>query len=138
MKILKHLPTLAVYQTLCPEQLAALDRAAWRRIEPGRGGEHFCYLKLQQRYAEMVARQWEVPVHSAGYVVRLVLPRRALEEYDLESVAYEDHLEYRVPVCELPRLQAQLVGAARLVAAFREQHSYSIPESRAPLTALMG
>lgn len=138
MKMLSHQATVAVYQTLSPEQLAALVRADWRCVEAGRDGEHFCHLKLQQRYAEMIARQWEVPVHGAGYVVCLVLPRRALAEYDLETVAYEEHLEYRVPVCDLPRLNRQLVGRARLVSTFREQHSYSVPALGEPLMGLMG
>jgi len=128
MKILPHRPMLALYQTLSPVQLAALERADWRRIEPGQGGEFFCYLKLRQRYAEMIARQWAVPVHGAGYVVRLLLPESALAGFDLETVAYREHLEYRVPTCELPALSSQLVGPVRLVSVFREQHSYSVPE----------
>lgn len=138
MKTLTHQRTIAVYQTLCPARFAALVRADWRGVEPGREGEHFCHLKLHQRYAEMIARQWAVPVHGAGYVVCLLFPRRALAAYDLETVAYEEHLEYRVPVCELPRLNGQLVGRARLVSSFREQHSYSVPASGAPLLGLMG
>lgn len=138
MNILPHRPTIALYQTLSPEQLSALEHRAWRGIEAGQGGEYFCYLKLQQRYAEMIARQWTVPVHGAGYVVRLLLPRAALAAYDLETVAYEEHLEYRVPVCELPDLGGQLVGRVELVSVFREQHSYSVPPGGGPLAAMLG
>lgn len=130
--------TLAVYQTLTPQQFSALAQANWRRVEPGRDGQHFCHLKLQQRYAEMIARQWAVPVHGEGYVVRLVFPARVLAGFDLETVAYEEHLEYRVPVCELPRLSRHLVGSAHLVSTFREQHSYSIPPGSRPLAGLIG
>ncbi|GAB3288728.1 hypothetical protein [Parahaliea aestuarii] len=138
---MKHLScqrTLAVYQTLVPPQLAALKGAAWRRIVPGQGGEYFCQLKLQQRYAEMIARQWAVPACGAGYVVRLILPLRALANYDLGSVAYDEHLEYQVPTCELPQLSRSLVGQVELVSVFREHESYSIPHHCEPLVALMG
>ncbi|WP_116368731.1 hypothetical protein [Parahaliea mediterranea] len=137
MKPLPCLHTLAVYQTLVPAQLAALKGAAWRRIVPGQGGEYFCQLKLQQRYAEMIARQWAVPACGAGYVVRMILPQRVLAQYDLSSVAYEEHLEYQVPSCELGRLSRHLVGAIELVSVFREHESFSVPRCSQPLMALM-
>ncbi len=137
MNSLAHRRTIALYQTLSPAQLAALKAANWRTIEPGREGQHFCHLKLKQRFAEMMARQWELPIHGAGYVARLLLPRAALAGYDLDSVAYEEHLEYCVPVGDLSSLSRELVGQVELVAAFREQHGYSIPPGRQPLASLI-
>ena len=130
--------TLAVYQAIGPQQLATLICADWRHIEPAWGGVRFTYLKQQQRYAEMIARQWEVPLHGAGYVVRIVLPEDALRQYDLETVAYEEHLEYRVPTSELADLSRELVGAVQPVAAFMDRQSYSIPLGSRPLASLMG
>ncbi|TXS96209.1 hypothetical protein FV139_01510 [Parahaliea maris] len=138
MKSLSHQHTVAVYQTLSPSQLAALQGAAWRRIVPGQGGEYFCQLKLQQRYAEMIARQWAVPACGAGYVVRLILPQQVLAHYDLTTVAYDEHLEYQVPTCELAELSRHLVGQVELVSVFREWESFSVPMHSPPLTALMG
>ena len=130
--------TLAVYQAVGPQQLAALIRSEWRRIEPAWGGVRFTYLKQQQRYAEMIARQWEVPLHGAGYVVRIVLPEDVLRQYDLETVAYEEHLEYRIPSGELAELSDELVGAVQPVAAFMDRQSYSIPLGSRPLASLIG
>lgn len=130
--------TQALYQAVSPQQLASLISADWRRIEPGWGGEQFIYLKLHQRYAEMIARQWEVPLHGAGYVLRIVLPEDIVRQYDLETVAYEEHLEYRVPVAELDYLSAQLVGSVQPVAAFMDRESYSIPLGTRPLAGLIG
>ncbi|MFV0278722.1 MAG: hypothetical protein ACK5HY_16280 [Parahaliea sp.] len=138
MKSVQHLSTLAVYQTLDPSQLSVLKRGGWKQIVPRQDGERLCQLKLQQRYAEMIARQWAVSSFGEGYVVRLILPRRALTHYTLGSVAYEEHLEYQVPTGELPWLSRQLVGRVSLVSVFREQHSFSIPIAGLPLTALMG
>ena len=137
MKKLSKLKTIALYQAMSPQQLAALIRADWRRIEPGRGGEHFYFLKLNQRYAEMIARQLEVPLHGAGYVVRLIVPAAAMEHYDLETVAYEDHLEYRVPLCELAHLNQNLIGEVSVVSAFTGQHSYSVPLGSRPPASLI-
>ena len=138
MKPLQHRETIALYQALSPKQLAALIRADWRRIEPGWGGEHFVYLKLCQRYAEMIARQWEVPLHGAGYVVRVILPADIVGQYDLETVAYEEHLEYCLPVGELKSINNHLLGDVRPVSAFLNNQSYSIPLSTRPLSSLIG
>ncbi len=138
MKPLAHRETIALYQALSPQQLAALIRADWRRIEPGWGGEHFVYLKLCQRYAEMIARQWEVPLHGAGYVVQIILPMEVIGQYDLSTVAYEDHLEYCLPVGELAAINRHLVGDIQPVAAYMDQQSYSIPLGTGPLASLIG
>ncbi len=138
MKQHANMKTIAVYQAMSPEQLAALIRADWRRIEPGQGGEHFFFLKLQQRYAEMIARQRELVVHGAGYVVRLILPTKIVNAYDLETVAYKEHLEYRVPVCDLEEINRHIIGEVSMVSAFIEQHSYSVPAGKRPLAGLMG
>jgi hypothetical protein len=138
MKSQAKMKTVALYQAMSPQQLAALIRADWRRLEPGQGGEHFFFLKLNQRYAEMIARQWGVPMHGAGYVVRLILPAHIMESYDLASVAYEEHLEYCVPVCELQEFNKHLLGEVSVVSAFTGQHNYSIPAGSRPLVSLMG
>ena len=138
MTPLPYRETIALYQALSPQQLAALIRDDWRRIEPGWGGEHFIYLKVCQRYAEMIARQWQVPLHGAGYVVRLELPVEVIRQYDMETVAYEDHLEYRLPVSEVATVNRHLVGEVEPVSAFLDKQSYSIPRGTRPLASLMG
>lgn len=129
---------ISLYQALSPLQLAALIRADWRHIEPGRGGERFTCLKVNQCYAEMVARQWQLPSHGAGYVARIQLPMHALKRFDPETVAYEEHVEYRVPVGELAALSERLLQPLELVSAFVTQHSYSIPSGTEPLRSLVG
>jgi hypothetical protein len=138
MKEQSLLQTIALYQAICPGRLQDLVTSGWREIQPGAEGNHFCYLKLNQRYAEMIARQWEVPTHGRGYVVRIVLPKYCLQPYLLDTVAYEEHLEYRVPVEDLSRLSSYRVGDIVMVSAFKGSHNYSIPAGRRPLASLMG
>jgi hypothetical protein len=118
---------LRLYQAIGPQQLEVLIRADRRCIEPGRSGERFCLLKVEQRYAEMIARQSLLPLYGCAYVARLELPPEALEAFPLESIAYEEHLEYRVPRSALGDLARVLLGRVQIVSVFREQHSYSVP-----------
>lgn len=124
MKLSSIPNTIAVYKAMSPQQFAALIRADWRCIEPGQGGERFCYLKLTFSYAQMIARRREAALHGRGYVVKLILPEQILNRYDLETVAYKEHLEYRVPVGDLKIINQCMVGRANLVStAFSEQFS---------------
>jgi len=129
---------VSLYQSLSPAQLSALKRGDWRAIPAGDDAQSICLLKLRQRYAEMVARQWLLPLYGRAYVVRLELPASALATFELGSVAYAEHLEYRVPAAHLPRLAIRLQSPVRVVSAFRPQHSYSLPAGGGPLLALMG
>ncbi len=138
MTQLAHEPSVVLFQALSPTQFAALEAAAWRRIVPCQTDEEWCQLKLRQRYAEMIARQRGVPEFGRAYVVRLVLPPSALADYQLGSVAYEEHLEYQVPVFNLGRLSRQLLEPVELVSVFRQWHSYSVPRGSRPLAAMIG
>ncbi len=129
---LSPVETATLYLAIGPAQLAALVRADYRCIEPGRDGERFLFFKLSQRYAEMIARQWELAAHGVGYVVEVRLPRSYLQRFELSTVAYEEHLEYRVPVAELPVLNRQLAVEVQVVTAFREHQGYSVPRGRLP------
>ena len=127
MNKISPLPPQALYQAIGPQQLASLVRTDWQIIQPGRLGEQYCLLKLEQRYAEMIARQSLLPLHGCAYVTRLELPRETLAAFPLESIAYEEHLEYRVPRSALGDLGGSLLARVRIVSVFREQHSYSVP-----------
>ena len=129
--------TATLYQAMGPTQLAALVRTRWRCIEPPRGGERFLYLKCRQRYAEMIARQRYRRHEGAGFVVSLQLPARVMASFTLETVAYEEHLEYRVPVHSLAMLQSALHGPLRLVAVFRAHESYSVAPGKVAPAALL-
>jgi hypothetical protein len=122
MKLLSTANAITVYKAMSPRQLAALIRADWRCIEPGQGGERFCYLKLNCSYAQMIARRREAAMHGLGHVVKLILPEQILNRYDLETVAYEEHLEYRVPVSDLKIINQCMVGRASLVSSFSYGH----------------
>jgi hypothetical protein len=41
--------------------------------------------------------------------------RAALTPFDVETVAYDAHLEYRIPVLDLPRLSLAQVRSARVI-----------------------
>ena len=121
------LETTTLYLAIGPQQLAALARADYRRIEPGEGGELLVLFKLHQRYAEMVARQRILPRDGLAYVLELQVASEAMLDFELGTVAYREHLEYLVPVAALELINRFLTGPVRLVSRFRPGESFSVP-----------
>ncbi|MFV0478291.1 MAG: hypothetical protein ACK5ME_10705 [Parahaliea sp.] len=126
MSTSEHNSVLPLYIALSPNQLEQVQNSDWRQLVASRSDDSYCYLKQRQRYAEMVARMSILPEFGAAYVLRLLLPLAAMRPFSLETVAYEEHLEYQVPVQALPTLTARLLGQLQLLTAFREQHSFSV------------
>lgn len=127
MKEITEHDHVTLYQAISPQQLAILIDNGWQSINRHASADRFCFLKLHQRYAEMIARQALLPAEGAAYVVRMELPRQVLGAYALKTIAYEEHLEYQIPVESLPFLSNRLIGKVHIVAAFHDQHSYSVP-----------
>lgn len=123
---------ITVYQALSPVQWSAAKTAGQGQgvaLLPGRPEEKLIQLKLSQRYAEMVARQWFVPVYGAGFVVRYQIEANWLARFPLGTVAYEEHREFQIPrdVVGL----TQKVKQAILISVFRQGEGFSIPKGRA-------
>ena len=126
MKSASPLETTTLYLAIGPQQLAALASTGYRCIEPGGRGELLVLFKLTQRYAEMVARQRILPKEGEAWVVRLEVGTAALEGIELSTVAYDEHLEYLVPVASLACLNAQLRGPVAVVSRFLPGESFSL------------
>lgn len=129
MKTQPYRDSVTLYQAIGRQQLAALIESDWQCVKRSSESDRFCFLKLHQRYAEMIARQSMLPERGEAWVVRMELPLSIIGEYPLQTVAYEEHLEYQVPVASLPFLGRSLLGRVCVVAAFRDQHSYSVPRA---------
>ncbi|MCR8922721.1 hypothetical protein NO559_08065 [Dasania sp. GY-MA-18] len=107
-----------LYKALSPEQLALLIRSNWRRFSPDIPQQKNFYPKLNRGYAEAIARQWHAVEYSAGFVVRFRLPADFIKGFELQTVGYDEHLEYKVPIAALERLNHAIIGSVELLSAF--------------------
>jgi hypothetical protein len=107
-----------LYKPLSPTQLAAVIRANWLSFSPDTPGQKIFYPKLHLDYAEKIARQWDAIEYSVGFVVRFIVPSTFINRYDLQSVGYDEHSEYKVPIDELELFNHQIMGKIELVSAF--------------------
>lgn len=107
-----------LYKPLSPKQLAAVISSGWRRFSADTPEQKVFYPKLHLEYAEKIARQWDAAQYEAGFVVKFKVPSQFVEHYDIQSVGYDEHREYKVPITELDRFNRQIIGPIRLISAF--------------------
>lgn len=110
--------TIRLYAPVSPHQLAKVINAGWQDFFPCSDEQKYFFPKLHRGFAEMLARQWEARVYSAGYVVCLDVRYAFINQFPLETVAYEEHLEYRIPSHFLDQFNQSLVSKIQLLSAF--------------------
>lgn len=112
---------ITLYQSLTPVQFAAVVRSGWRGFSAGAAEQKIFYPKLRLAYAEMIARAFNVKHYSAAYVVQFRLPLRFLQHYSIQSIAYEEHREYSIPMADLAKMNRHIIGSIEVVSAFLDE-----------------
>ncbi len=109
---------IELYKPLSPTQLAMVINSNWRRFTPDTLQQRLFYPKINLRYAEQIARQWNAVQFTAGYVVSFKVPLVFMTRYDIQTVGYDEHREYKVPIGELDLLNDTIFGKIEIVSAF--------------------
>ena len=115
---------VVLYQSLTPAQFSAMIGSGWQGFMAGSSEQKLFYPKLCLAYAEMIARLFNVAHYSAAYVVQFRLPVFFLERYPIQSVAYEAHREYRIPIADLAILNRHILGRIEIVSTFWDESKH--------------
>ena len=107
--------TVTLWRPTGPEELALIEASRWREWQ----GQPIFYPVLNQEYATMTARDWNVKRSGAGYVTRFRVRRSFLDHYEVHQVGGRTILEYWIPAEDLDALNASIVGKIELIAEFR-------------------
>ena len=92
--------------------------SGWRHFSPESYQQKIFYPKLHRGFAEALARQCYANRDVAGYVVSFKLPGDFLNNYCRQTIAYEEQLEYRIPIADLQQLNQHIIGRIEIVSAF--------------------
>jgi hypothetical protein len=98
--------------------LALVEAAGWRAWPPRLPEQPIFYPVLNEEYATMIARDWNVPASGVGYVTRFRVRRAYLDGYAVHQVGGRDILEYWIPAEELDTFNANLIGPIEVVAEY--------------------
>jgi len=111
--------TVTLWRPTSPEELALVEASGWREWPPRLAGQPIFYPVLNEQYATMIARDWNVEQSGAGYVTRFQVRRSFLDRYEVRQVGGQTILEYWIPAGDLCALNASIVGKIELIAEFR-------------------
>jgi hypothetical protein len=110
--------TVTLWRPTGPEELALVEASGWRKWPPRLAGQPIFYPVLNEEYATMIARDWNVGQSAAGYVTRFRVRRSFLDHYEVHQVGGQTILEYWIPAEDLDALNASLVGKIEVTAEF--------------------
>ena len=111
--------TVTLWRPAGPEELALVEASGWREWPPRLPSQPIFYPVLNEVYATMIARDWNVKHSSAGYVTRFQVRRSFLDGYEVHQVGGQTILEYWIPAEDLSELNANIVGTIEVVAHYQ-------------------
>jgi hypothetical protein len=115
----ENVETVLLWRPTGPEELALVQGSGWRAWPPRRPDQPIFYPVLNEEYATMIARDWNVPASGVGYVTRFEVRRSFLDRYEVHQVGGRTILEYWIPAEDLDELNTNIVGSIAVVAEFR-------------------
>lgn len=106
-----------------PQELALVEASGWREWPPRLPEQPIFYPVLNQEYATMIARDWNVPRSGSGYVTRFRVRRAFLDRYQVHQAGGQEILEYWIPAGDLPDLNASIVGTIEVAAEYHREET---------------
>jgi hypothetical protein len=111
--------TITLWRPVGPKELALIEEAGMRAFPPRLPEQPIFYPILTEAYAIKIARDWNVRADGGGFVTRLLVRRRHMDQYEVHEAGGEGHLEYWIPAEELDAFNASIVGQIEVVHSFR-------------------
>jgi hypothetical protein len=101
------------------QELALVEASEWRRWPPRLPEQPIFYPVLDEEYATMIARDWNVKRCGVGYVTRFQVRKDFLDRYQVHQVGGRTILEYWIPAGELDAFNDNIVGTIEVIAEYR-------------------
>ena len=118
---------IKLWQAVSPRSANTLRQNKGACLQPSSSGDQFALLKLTRGQAFYAAKAVWARYFGQAAVVEMLIYRAALAPFDIETVAYDAHQEYRIPVLDLPRLSLGQVRSARVIGSVGEPTQLSPP-----------
>ncbi|WP_406072887.1 hypothetical protein [Micromonospora sp. NBC_01638] len=111
--------TTVLWRPTGPNELDLVRESGWRAWPPRLPDQPIFYPVLNEDYAVMIARDWNVPASGVGYVTRFRVDSEFLSRYPVRQAGGKTILELWVPAEELDEFNAHIVGLIEVVHEFR-------------------
>jgi hypothetical protein len=111
--------TVTLYRPVGPEELKLIEDSGFREFPPRLPDQPIFYPVLNEEYAVLIARDWNVPASGSGFVTRFAVDAKFLERYPRQVVGGRVHEELWVPAEELAEFNQHIVGRIEVIAEYR-------------------
>ncbi|WP_328852213.1 ADP-ribosylation/crystallin J1 [Micromonospora globbae] len=113
--------TMTLWRPTGPEELDLVRASGWKAWPPRLPDQPIFYPVLNEQYAIMIARDWNVPASGVGYVTRFEVDRVFASRYPVRQVGGRDIVELWVPAEELDEFNQHIVGLIEVVHEFQPE-----------------
>lgn len=110
--------TMTLYRPVGPKELALIEASSFKAFPPRLPEQAIFYPVLNAEYATQIARDWNVPQSSAGFVTRFQVEPEFVVRYPIQQVGGAEHRELWVPTEELEEFNRHIVGPIEVIASF--------------------
>ncbi|MET7471145.1 ADP-ribosylation/crystallin J1 [Micromonospora sp. NPDC005686] len=111
--------TTTLWRPTGPRELDLVRVSSWRAWPPRLPDQPIFYPVLNEQYAVMIARDWNVAASGVGYVTRFHVDSAFVARYPVRQAGGRDILELWVPAEELDEFNRHIVGSIEVVHEFR-------------------
>ena len=112
-------PTITLWRPTGPEELALVEASGWSAWPARLPEQPIFYPVLSQKYAVMIARDWNVKASGVGYVTRFKVKKAFMDRYEIQQAGGRAILKYWIPAEDLEDLNHHIVGRIELIAEYR-------------------
>lgn len=114
------LRTTTLWRPTGPTELGLVAESDWRAWPARLPDQPIFYPVLNEAYAVLIARDWNVPASGAGYVTRFEVRTDFLDNYEVQQAGGREILEYWIPAEDLAEFNRNIVGTIEVVRRFPE------------------
>jgi hypothetical protein len=125
MRDVSSMDTLTLYRPVGPNELELIAEHGWKELPPRLVHQPIFYPVLNEEYATMIARDWNVKESGSGFVTRFLVEAAFASRYPVQIVGGSVCQELWVPAEELAEFNRHIVGQIEVIAEFHRKESAS-------------
>lgn len=111
--------TVTLYRPIGPEELELIEESGWKAFPPRLFHQPIFYPVMNEAYATMIARDWNVKQSGSGYVTRFQVRKDCVSKFEVQTVGGAICKELWVPAEELVEFNRNIVGKIEVISEFK-------------------
>lgn len=111
--------TTTLYRPVGPEELLLIEQSGWKTFPPRLFWQPIFYPVMNEEYAILIARDWNVPASGSGFVTKFEVETDYVSKFKIENVGSKIMNELWVPAEELAEFNSHIVGVIVVTKEFR-------------------